>query len=287
MTVTLENDQLAVNIDTLGAELQSIRTKRNETEQLWNGDPKFWTGRAPIMFPICGGLKDDRMVYRGTSYSLKKHGYAKLSEFSVEKCDRHAAVFLLRSDSKSRAIYPFDYEFRVQFSLSGPSLAITYEVTNCTHGPMVTSFGAHEAYACPDGLEAYSVIFEKEEPLDAWVLNGNLLEHKTVPILHGGRELALKSSYFSIDALVFRYIQSKSVLLVHRATGHQRKIEFPGFDHLLLWTKPGAGYICIEPWCNLPDFVDSDYDLDHKEGMQHLEEKERFQRTHVITFDEL
>ena len=62
------------------------------------------------------------------------------------------------------------------------------------------------------------------------------------------------------------------------------QVEFEGFDYLFVWTKPKAyaNYICIEPWCGIPDFVDSDFDITKKRGIVKLEANSEKVLTHSI-----
>ena len=92
--ITLKNDKLTVKIEELGAEIRSIVCEGKE--YMWGADPAIWSGTAPIMFPICGGLKEDKYLYNGNEYTLTKHGFAKLSVFEVEQADEHKAVLLLK-----------------------------------------------------------------------------------------------------------------------------------------------------------------------------------------------
>ena len=54
----IKNDQLTLEISSLGAELQSIKDA-NGNEYLWDGDAKYWGKRSPLLFPIVGGLWKD------------------------------------------------------------------------------------------------------------------------------------------------------------------------------------------------------------------------------------
>ena len=81
--IKIENSELSVSVSTLGAELMSVSGKGG-TEFLWNGDKNVWSGRAPLLFPICGGLKDDKFTYNGKEYTLPKHGFARHLEFEGE-----------------------------------------------------------------------------------------------------------------------------------------------------------------------------------------------------------
>lgn len=283
--VTLKNESLAVRISPHGAELQSVLSKSG-TEFLWNGDPAFWAGRAPLLFPICGGLKDDHYYLDGREYTLKKHGFARGRDFEVEKQTESSVCFLLCADSETLEAYPYRFELRACYTLAGASIQVEYRVTNRSDKNMYFSIGAHEAYACPEGIEAYDVIFPRKETLASCVLEGNLLGHRTVPILNNSDTLPLKYDYFSTDALVFKGLKSRSAVLRNRETGRSVHVEFEGFGYFLLWTKPKASYICIEPWCGIPDSLDTDQGLTHKEGIQCIAPEGTFRRIHTMAFSE-
>ena len=132
------------------------------------------------------------------------------------------------------------------------------------------SIGAHEGYACPGGIENYDIIFAETETLDATVLDGPLLSDVKRRILTEERILPLKDEYFVTDALVFEQLKSRSVELRDHRDGSSVKVDFNGFPHLLLWTKPGAPYVCIEPWYGLPDNTDPDGDITVKRDIIEL-----------------
>lgn len=283
--VKLISEELTVEIRTIGAELQSIKGK-NGTEFLWYGDEKVWSGRAPILFPICGGLKEDKFFYNGKYYFLPKHGFGQSFKYEIEYNSSHKAVFLLKSNDETKKLYPFDFEFRVVYELKGKQLKVCYATANITNSKMYFSVGAHEGYNCPEGIEEYDVIFEKEETLVSYLLNGNILSNDTICVLEKGNVFPLKCEYFEVDALVFRDIKSDSVVLKHRNSGKSVQIDFPEHDYLLLWTKPTGEYICIEPWCGIQDVEGSDYNITNKEGVICLEKGEKHSVTHTITFNE-
>ena len=283
--IELKKGGTTVKINEIGAELQSIL--HNGTELIWNGDPKFWTGRAPILFPICGGLKDDAYFWNGEKYCLPKHGFARHSRFTAEKKTENIAEFLLCSDAETKKNYPFDWKLNVTYTLNESELKIEYCVTNLSSGIMPFSIGAHEAYLCPEGIEEYDVIFEKEETLDSYILDGNLLEHNTVRILDRGRVLPLKYDYFEVDALVFKHLNSNSAVLKNRLNGRSVKLSFKDFPYFLLWTiKKDAPYICMEPWYGIQDPVDSSQDILDKEGIIKLNSGESKSLTHTINLME-
>ena len=279
--IELKNNYSGIKIDEIGAEVRAFECGGRAV--LWNGDPNYWTGVSPLLFPICGGLMDDEFHYKEKKYKLEKHGFARFAKFKPGKITGNSAEFILHSTPETLAQYPFEFTLRVLYTLLENGYTVTCTVENETDGEMYFSIGSHEAYACPEGLENYDVIFAKPEDLNASVLNGNLLEYNTVPIIKNSDCLALKTEYFAVDALVFTKLKSRSAVLLNRVTGQKVQVEFPGKDYFLLWTKPGAGYICMEPWTGIPDFVDSTKDLTAKPGITRLEKGETYQISHKIT----
>ncbi len=280
--VEIKNDMISVEINTLGAEMRKITV--NGEDRLWSGDPAFWSGTAPVMFPICGGLPDDVFTYNGNEYSLVKHGFARLSEFEVEKATDISATFLLKSNKDTIKMYPWDFEFRITYTLRGSTIKIDYDVKNLSNDTMYVSPGAHEAYSCPDGIENYDVIFEKKETLNACVLDGNLIAHETKPIIKESNILPLYTRFFEVDALVFKDLKSRSATLRNRVTGQSVTVNFEGFDYFLLWQKAGAGYICMEPWTGIPPMVDAGKDITEKEGITAVAAGDTLKLTHSISF---
>lgn len=280
--ITLKNNNLTVTVSTMGAELHSVM--RGGTEYLWNGDPNVWAGRAPLLFPICGGLKDDKYTFEGQEYTLNKHGYVRFCEFETESTGEESAVFLLKSNSESKKSFPFDYELRVAYTLDGAALKVDYSVLNRSDTDMYFSIGAHEGYMCPEGIEEYRLEFEKNERLTTNILNGNLLTEEYTLLGEDVNSLDLKYEYFMIDALTFLNLKSRSITLCRKSGGAKVRVDFDGFDYLFVWTKPGAKYICIEPWCGIPDFEGTGYDLTQKRGINRLARGDVFKRTHTVTF---
>lgn len=285
MLVELKNDVLQVMIDSKGAELQSVLAKDGH-EYIWSGDPAVWDGRAPVLFPIVGGIIDDEYTYAGKTYPLAKHGFALHMEFAVEKAEATEAVFLLRATPETKLQYPFDFAFRVIFSLRQNQLSVRYRVDNPEDRTIYFSFGAHEAYACPGGISNYRLEFEKAEPLERLMVDGNFLNGVTLPVLEEGNVLPMQDAFFEEDALIFADIASKQVHLVRDDLHKNVTVTYPGFANLLIWTKPGAEYLCIEPWDGIPDALGADKALETKTGMVALTAGNSYELTHTIIFED-
>lgn len=281
--VTLQNDQLRVTVRTLGAELQTV-TAADGTEYLWHGDAAFWEDRAPILFPICGRVRNNEYRYEGNTYTIRSHGFTKESEFTVETQTDTEVVMVLRDNEKTRASYPFAFEFRVRYALKGDSLVVEYAIHNPAEDVVLpASMGSHEGYACPEGLSAYELVFEKEEPMESTVVGDEGMVHETYMVEAPNGVLPLKDEFFAIDALVFRDLQSKEVTLRNRTTGRGVKVAYGDVDTLLIWSIPGAPYVCIEPWQGFPDWVDFEGTFTEKEGMHFIPAGDTFRWEHIIT----
>lgn len=279
--ITINNSEICVTISKKGAEIQSI--KRCGTEYMWSKDPAFWAQSAPIMFPICGGLKNGKYELDGQTYEMSKHGFAKLLDFEVEAKTDTAVTFVLYDNEQTHKMYPFSFAFRVKYELDGASLKVTYDAENIDKKTMYATFGGHEAYACPEGIEAYELIFPEKETLYAYALNGDILTDYTKLMVNDSNRLVLDDRHFALDALVFRNVKSNSVTLKSKVSDRCVKVDFDGFDYLVLWHKHTSPYLCIEPWCGLPDISGSSYSFIEKEGMHAIKPGFHFARTHIIT----
>ena len=84
--ITLQNQQLTVQIDELGAQLHSIKRQDNEIEYLWQGEPASWNRQAPILFPFVGRLKDDQYQNSNVIYIFVKWSYKRAAWIHQISC---------------------------------------------------------------------------------------------------------------------------------------------------------------------------------------------------------
>ena len=233
------------------------------------------------MFPFCGGTPEDAYSYKGVTYPMEKHGYARFCRFAVEDRGDSFATFVHTSSDETKKKYPWDYTLRVTYRLHGRQADITYTVKNESDSTMFFALGSHEAYACPEGIEDYDIIFEQPETLFTYPLDGNLLKRTPVQMLKDARVFPLYDKYFEVDALVFKDLRSRAATLRHRPTGRAVTVKFDT-DYFHLWHKYGAPYMCMEPWGGIPSFVDEPQSLETREGMTRLAAGETFTSKHSI-----
>ena len=284
--VTIKNNNLEVTISELGAELQSV--KGGETEFLWNGDENIWSGRAPVLFPICSGLNDDKFIYKNKEYTLAKHGFAKNMEFSVCEKAESSVTFLLSSNEETKKSYPFEFNLYIKYELEQSELKVTYRVENTGNDEMLFSIGAHEGYYCPEGIEEYYVEFEKNETLYHYPITEKGIDNDIKELfLENSNVIELKYDYFNIDALIFKDVKSEKVSLVHKGGKRKITLDFSGFPYFLIWTAPKkrAKYVCFEPWAGFCDTVQSNGNLSDKEGINRINANKSIELMHKINFE--
>lgn len=268
--VSISSGELTARIAPLGAELVSL-TDAEGRELMSDGDPAYWTGRAPLLFPIVGRLKDDQYRLAGKGHKLPQHGFARHSDFAVAALDPNAVRFRLVDSPATRADYPFAFLLDMAFVLEGATLSMTATIGNPGNEPLPASFGFHPAFAWPLPYGAprtdHRVTFEKNEPAPLCAIApGGLIAAEKAPSPVKGNMLTLRDDLFAHDALVWDTLESRA-LRYGAATGPALDIAFPDTPWLGIWTKPGAGYVCIEPWAGMADPEDFDGDFHEKPGV--------------------
>ncbi len=272
MYYKIENEFLTCEIDDMGAQLHSLRSKENGKEYIWYGKEEIWYGQAPVLFPVIGQLIDEKYRYNGKEYSMPKHGLARRYPFTVKKCEGAKAVFSLESNGETLERYPFEFELVMTFELVGKSLKNTMTVINKNNGEMYFSLGAHPGFNCAVGD---IIEFEYPETIPTERIDSDsLIIDKKFPLLENSREIEITEEIFKADALILSGMKSEKL----RIKG-ENEIEFTfgKCPFLGIWAKPGAPYVCIEPWYGVNDGREVKADISEKRGIQRLAEGETFE----------
>ena len=263
-TIRLTGPELAAEVSELGAELVRLQDGEGR-DLLWSGDPAVWAGRAPLLFPMVGRAQRDRIRVEGRDYQLPKHGFARTSRFSVVERRENSCTLRLASGPETLTSYPFAFQLDVTYEIAGSVLINRAVVTNHDKRALPVSFGFHPAFRwpLPYGADraAHAIVFEQDEsrqPIRR--VQDGLLTSVRHPTPVAGNRLTLTDDLFVDDALIFLSPTSRSV--TYGAAGSPAlAVRFPGMPHLGIWTKPGAGYVCIEPWQGFasPDDFDGEF----------------------------
>ncbi len=262
MIYTLKSGDLTARVDTVGAELISLC--KAGREYIWNGDPTYWNGHNPTLFPVIGFLKDDKTRFDGKEYSIPKHGYARKTEFSVIGMNDRSITLQMTDSEETLKGFPFHFSLQITHRLTDDGYETVYLVENPNDRAMPFMIGAHTGLLLPfsegSSFEDHTLIFEHPESnVTRFVaVNGKLIEDPvgTADYLDGSDRLALSYDLFDEDALMLTGLVSRRIALLDQ-NGKGVGMEFEGFDALGVWTPPGkkAPFLCLEPWNGINAFV--------------------------------
>jgi len=278
--ISLSNDVISAQINTLGAELCSLKNTENK-DFIWEGDPAYWGKHSPVLFPIVGTLKNNTYTHNNKEYILTRHGFARDMEFELVDQTANTATFSIQSNSTTLASYPFQFELQIQYTLFHSTLEIAYKVINKDTTEIPFSIGAHPAFALPGNFENYALEFEKVEPLEYTLLENDLVSTQTETIATNSNFVPLTHKLFERDALIFKKLESKSLTIVEKEIP-RLKVHFEDFPNLGIWTKVGAPFLCIEPWFGYSDTTETNGNLFEKEGIIVLKSTDTFQTKFCI-----
>ncbi|GAB3994040.1 aldose 1-epimerase family protein [Spirosoma daeguense] len=279
--ITLENDFLRVSIRSKGAELTSLFHKPSGIEHLWQADPTVWGWHAPNLFPVVGGCLNNEVHIDGKTYPMERHGFARQSVFEVTESTALHAIFSLRSSEATRTHFPYEFEFQIIYELEAERLSITYRVVNQDEKTIFFSVGAHPAFTVPfvadETYENYYLQFEAKEHLETHRLSsGGFFTGETKAVQTENNDtsrsqLRLTKHLFDQDALVFKNLTSRSIVLRSDKNEHAVTVNFSDFLYLGVWAKPGASFVCIEPWLGCADSEGKTTPFEEKEAIQQLD----------------
>lgn len=289
MIYTIESPSLKVSVKQTGAELCSITSKKTGKEYIWQGNPNIWDNHAPVLFPIVGTLKEDKYFHQANWHEMPRHGIIRKNKsIEVEDQTESSITLVLNSDVDSKKSYPFDFKFRITFSLLKNILTVSHQVINTGNQNLLFSLGAHPAFNCPiheeSSYEDYYLEFEQQEHAVTHLLNmeKGLINNETEIVLNNTNRIPLHNHLFDRDALIFKNLKSNSLSLVHKENGDVLTMNFPDFPYLGIWAKPAADFVCIEPWLGIADNIDHNQKLEDKEGIISLAPDLDFEASYSI-----
>ena len=256
--ITLENSRLRLTVDSLGAQMMSLQTLDGR-EYLWQGDPRYWCERAPVLFPFVGRLTGNSYRYGGQVYSMGIHGFAAHQDFSCLCPEPNRLVLELTDNRETREQYPFAFCLKIIYELIKDRGQVTYQVENTGTGMLPFGIGGHPGFRVP---------LEEGEQFDDYILEFTggcqpdrvgftpqvFLSGQDQPYsLNEGKYLPLRHDLFDEDAVILKNM-SREITLRSRVSPHGVQVSYPDMPYLGLWHVPNtdAPYLCIEPWSSLP-----------------------------------
>ena len=268
-THRLHQDTSEVLIAARGAELQALRL--GGADLLWTAGA-LWPRHAPLLFPVVGALRDDRLRHQGRTFPMPKHGFTRERDFTwTARTDTHCTLEL-RDDEDTRQAFPFPFRLQVTYRLGLCDLRMELELTNAGDAPMPASLGLHPAFRWPllpgTPKSDHRLRFDEDEPGPLRRIDDRgLLQSGLLPTPIRGRELLLHEGLFEQDALIFLEPRSRG-LQFKAKDGPSLTLRWEGFPHLGIWTKPdpGPSFLCIEPWAGHASPGDWEGEFSEKPG---------------------
>lgn len=257
----LENNYLILEVDTKGAEIARLYNKETQVEQMWHGDPTYWRGRSPILFPIVGSTWDKKIHLDGKEYEMGNHGLVRDAIFKEEESTSDKIVMSYESNEETLKKYPFDFKLWVKYHLEDNKVIISYRVENKSNRSMPFSFGLHPAFNCPlsptERFEDYRIEFSNEETLEGCCGPFGLKNQKSFPLSY---ELFEEN-----ETICFEHPKSSSVQMTNGV--HGIKVDLIGYRWIAFWTpKKETPFLCIEPWHGHDDFEKVEVPFENREG---------------------
>ncbi|MFD0988953.1 aldose 1-epimerase family protein [Mariniflexile jejuense] len=291
---TLQNNQLKIAVNTIGAELCKITSIKNNTAFIWDANPDVWGSFAPNLFPIIGALKNDTYVFEGKPYNLPKHGMVRNNKAVVlHEKTANSLTFQLLYNTDTLKVYPFKFALFITYKLINNSIEVLHTVKNLDDKTMYFSVGGHPAFKCPvfedEAYDDYALVFEHAETSKTHLINmtNGLISSETKPIFNNTNVLPLTHAMFNDDALIFKDLQSKKVILNSKTYGDILTVSYHDFSYLGIWAKPTGNYVCIEPWLGIADNENTNQDFTTKEGILKLAAGNTFKASYTIEIHKL
>jgi len=289
MEYTIKNDMISVAVSSRGGEPKSI-ISNDFVSYLYEGNPNYWPGSGPHLFPFIGRLFEARYLYDSVSYPLSIHGFLKDSEMELEELGDDYIVLRLDANETTLTHYPFDFTLKISYILEENVVKIIFDIQNNDKKDMPFAIGGHPGFNVPieEGLvfEDYYLEFDeacspkRSQPTESNLLNG---VHLDFP-LEDGRRIYLKHSLFDDDAIILKDAASSVTLKSDKGTRAVR-VDYDGFKYIGFWhtVKSDAPFVCIEPWSALQGFENEVQQIDKNDDMIVLKQSESTRREIKIT----
>ena len=281
--IVLKSDQLCVEFQTLGGALSSIKDK-DDVEYLWQGDPTYWSGQAPVLFPICGSVRNDTVLYDKEDGSQKegkipRHGLVRKKDFTLVEQTDNSVTFAIEDDEEMYANYPYHFRLEITYTVTGKTIRTQYKIYNKESEKSMPYFiGGHPGFNCPllddEVYEDYYLEFEKPETCTVpkpFPESGMLDLKDRNSWLNNQKEIDLNYDFFSYDAVTLDELESRTVALRSRKHDKGLKLHFEEFSNLIVWSTLNKGpFIALEPWSGLSTSIEEGDRLEDKKDVKIL-----------------
>ncbi|WP_308615634.1 aldose 1-epimerase family protein [uncultured Enorma sp.] len=289
--VTIANGTASASIDSLGAQLTSL--KLGDREYLWQGDSRWWGKHAPVLFPIVGTLRDGHAMSAQGEVTLGRHGFARDVEHEVVAQDESSVTFEIRDTPQTREKFPYAFRLNMTYALTGEaSLTQTFRVENTGDVTLPFSVGGHPAFNVPapgtanERFADYEIAFTEAWTCEApKIAEGGLLTYDTAALaVDHSDTMPLTHELFADDAVMLTDVPGGTLTLRSRVSGHGVRIDFADFKYIGIWSALGdAPFVALEPWTGHATLTTEDDVFEHKRDITLLEPGAVDERSFTVT----
>ncbi|CAH1658584.1 MAG: aldose 1-epimerase family protein [Chelatococcus sp.] len=262
----------SASVNPAGAELMSL--DHDGRPLLWPGDTNSWAERAPVLFPTIGLVTGGEIRVGGRAYPMPPHGFAKRSLFTVTQRGPDRCSLTLEATSSTREHYPFAFGLRLDYSLDAAGLRMAATISNPGSQTLPASFGFHPGFRWPlePGVpkSSYTIAFADDRRITTKrPAQGFFTDESTVVDLPNGH-LALNDDLFVGGGLFLVAPRSSEVRFGSPDGKLALTVAYENCPDVMVWMKPGAEFLCIEPWHGRPDPAGFKDDFSRKPGLANI-----------------
>jgi galactose mutarotase-like enzyme len=182
-------------------------------------------GGVPVLFPFAGKPP--------AGSTLPQHGFARRMPWTAE-VSGDDLICTLRDDATTRAAWPFSFILKQRVGLTGSALSLSWEFQNRGKAPMPLHFGLHPYFR---------VLPAKKSQVRVSGASGEAYDNKA------GVTRSVSAIDFSAGEVDLHFASAGAGAVVERGDGSAIALEWStAFNTLVVWTLPGAGFVCVEPW---------------------------------------
>lgn len=275
MEYTINNGKISLTVDSLGAEVHSVKTEKRE--YMWNGNPKYWKGHAPLLFPVVGRMDTETIKIGGKPYPMATHGFLSSTEFDVTKQCNDVLVMEASFSDETLKCYPFKFKVVATYKILEKGVLMSYDIYNLDDKTMCYGFGLHPGFQCYDNetdtIEDFYVEFNEVFSLNKPYRMPNALVDmsRRIPVIENSNRIDLKEEYFNKDALIKDNIPYTGAKLCHQDGTVLVDTKFEGFSWFNVWRFQHNPYVCLEPWSSMHGVYPFPENLEDNESTKYLD----------------
>lgn len=261
--IRIKNKELIATFSENGAETTSLKDARTDREYIWQGDPQYWEGHSPILFPITGGLWNGESRVGQRAYNIPKHGFAKNLTWQVGEQTEQSVTFFLEDTEQTREVYPYAFRIEVCYHLEGRTLKADFKVENRSGETIYFQMGGHPGlnlpnYKAEERVNAYIRFSGKADHLlrageqGCIIMDGQTPARYPIPLTEEGLVPVCVDTFRNEALILERQVEAATLLDLEKRPVATVRSTAPVW---LFWSPQGvhSPFVCFEPWYGLPD----------------------------------